>query len=165
MSAAELGAQLQSDAEFVRKKQEREAQRKALEMELREEEQQLLTELADVGIRVASVWELANVSWSYAVAIPTLLKHFHLSYHPKILEGIVRALTVHEARGIVGRDILDELKKEADKPGQVRWALANALTQVADTSMIDEIRMILKDPRYRDISEILTLTLKNLTHR
>jgi hypothetical protein len=165
MSAAELMAQLQSDPEFVRKNEERETQRRAVEAELGAEERPILAELAKAGVRVASVWELVNAKSSYAAAIPVLTKHLRLPYHPKIREGIARALTVKEAQGVAGRVILDELKRGAENSREVRWALANALTQAADVSMAEEIKVLVADARYEDVREILTLALRNLAVR
>lgn len=162
MSAAELMAQLQSDPEFVRKNNARETQRRAVEAELRAEEAPILAELANAGVRVDSVWELVNANSSYTAVIPVLTKHLRLPYHPKVREGIARALTVREAQGVAGRVMLDELKRGNESSREVRWALANALTQAADVSMAEEIKVLAADAHYEDVREILTLVLRNL---
>jgi ABC-type phosphate/phosphonate transport system substrate-binding protein len=46
--------------------------------------------------------------------------------------------------------------------GDVRWALANALTVVADASMINEIKALVRDDCYQDMKERLETALKNL---
>ena len=165
MSAAELMARLQSDPEFVRKNEQREAQRKEMEAQLGAEEQALVAELAGVGVRVASVWDLVNEKSSYAAAIPVLTRHVKLPYHPKIREGIARALTVKEARGSAGGVILDELQRADEKSHEVRWALANALTEAADNGMAAEIEALVTDDRFNDVREVLKLALKNLAAR
>jgi hypothetical protein len=164
MSAAELMAQLQRDPEFVRKNGERETQQRAVEAQLRAEEQPLLAELANAGVHVASVWDLVNSRSSYAAAIPVLTRHLRLPYHPKIREGLARALTVREARGVAGRAILDELKRPDESSHELRWVLANALAEAGDVEMADEIETLVGDARHKDVCEILKLALKNLRH-
>ena len=161
MSAAELVKQLESDPDYVSQRNKQEAQQKEIEVRLRAEETPLLTALADVGVQVNSVWDLVNSKTDYASAIPVLVKHLRLSYHPKIREGIARALTVKQAHGIAGKVILDELKSPKEKNREVRWALANALSKIADASMIDEINAMIADARYEDVRGILKLALKN----
>jgi hypothetical protein len=70
-------------------------------------------------------------------------------------------LTVKEARGIAGYEVLDELKRRAnERPDEVRWTLANALTVIADASMIDDIKRLLEDSRYTREREVLRRALK-----
>ena len=165
MTAAEAMAVLQSDPEWVRKNEERERKRKSLEEMLALEEKPILAELADAGVRVSSVWDLVNAKFSYTAAIPVLSRHLRSPYHPKIREGIARALTVSEARGVASRTILDELERQDESPREIRWVLANALTEAADLDMVDEIKTLVADARYEDVREILKLALKTLAAR
>jgi hypothetical protein len=165
MSAAELMSRLKSDPEWVRQNEEREALHRAkatqLNVELEPEEKPLLAELAVLGYRVQSVWDLVNSKTSYSAAIPVLLKYLQIARHPVLREGIARALTVREARGIAGPAILGELKQRGEEsPNQARWALANALTVVADASMADEIETLIRDARYNDVRDPLKLAIK-----
>jgi hypothetical protein len=168
MTAAEGMAILRSDPEWVRQNAEREARHEAtveqLQREIAPENAPLLAELAAAGYSVSSVWDLVNTSASYPNAIPVLTRHLRLAHHPVMRQGIARALTVKEARGTdAPRAVLEELKSGADESGsEARWALANALTVVADTSMIDEIRALARDARYQDVKERLETALKNL---
>jgi hypothetical protein len=167
ISAAEFLAQLHSDPEWVRQNEEREARHKAkvaqLQHELEPEEGPLVAELAEKGYRVSSVWELVNTKTSYPTAIAVLTKYLPRSQHPVLRNGIARALTVPEARGVAGREILDELKADKDPFGsEERWALANALTVAADRSMVDDIKAMIDDVGYEDVHERLRTALKNL---
>jgi hypothetical protein len=165
-TAAELMARLQRDPDWVRQNEEREARFKTLEARLAAEEEPILADLAGVGHTVRSIWDLVNSSAGYPAAIPVLCGHLRGSYHPRILEGIVRALTVREARGVAAREMLDELKRRGDEPAsELRWALANALTITADRSMMEEITALLTDTRYEDVHERLRAALNNLRAR
>lgn len=161
MTASELMNRLNSDPEWVRRQQERESARKAMESQLTAEEAPILADLANAGYSVNSVWDFVNTKLSYPTAIPVLCKHLKLPYHPKIREGIARALTVKEARGIAGYEVLDELKRRANEsPDEARWMLANALTVIADASMIDDIKRLLEDSRYTPERGVLRRALK-----
>ena len=169
-TASEFLSELRNDPEWVRHHMERQARHKStverLQEEIRPEVTPLLAELAGVGYAVSSISELVNTPKGYPEAIPVLTKYLSIAQHPVLREGIARALTVHEARGIAGRKLLDELMSQKDSQGsQQRWALANALTVASDRSLIDEIRMLLADPRFEDVHERLNATLKDLRGR
>ena len=140
MSAGELMSRLQSDPEWVRKNAEREANRitiaKQRREEVREEETPLLADLVAVGINVESIWDLVNTKSAYPAAIPILSEYLQRVKHPRLREGIARALTVREARGAGGHVVLTELQRSTEQsPHAVRWALANALTVIANAGL------------------------------
>ena len=167
MTAADLMRRLQGDPNWVRENAKREAEHKAAVAkrceEFRPEENPLLADLNSVGVKVDSVWDLVNAKWSYRTAIPVLSEHLQRARHPLLREGIVRALTVPEARGIAGRVVLSELSRSGDQsPHLVRWAMANALTVVADETMADAIKQLIADDDYADVRERLTLALRRL---
>jgi hypothetical protein len=167
ISAAELMSRLQSDPDWVRENAARETEHKAAieqrREELRPEQTPLLAELASVGVSINSVWDLVNAKWSYPAAIPVLSAHLQRVRHPLLREGIARALTVPEARGVAGRVILSELQRPHDQsPHSVRWVLANALTVVADATMADAIEGLIANDDYSDVRERLTTALRKL---
>ena len=189
ITAAEHMAQLRSDPEWVRQQEKRDAHFRDVEARFKAEENPLTTDLAEAGVRVLpslasrlesgdmnsqdrivphSVWDLVNSKESYSAAIPILLKHLRRPYHPVIRDGIARALTVPETRGATAREILETLKREEKKEqtdglprGDVRWALANALTIVGDESMAEEIKSLIADSNYADVYNRLTDALKH----
>ena len=61
---------------------------------------------------------------------------------------------------MAGQDILRELGQEKD--GENRWALANALTVVADRTDVDQIKTLADDPAYEDVHERLEEALKKM---
>jgi hypothetical protein len=167
ISAAELMSRLQSDPEWIRKNAMREADRKAAaerrSEELRPEQTPILAEIASVGIKVDSIWDLVNAKGSYQAAVLILGEYLPRVRHPLLREGIARALTVPEARGVPAGVILSELRRTYDQsPRSVRWALANALTVAADTTMADAIEELIADDNYADVRERLTTALRRL---
>lgn len=169
ISAAELMNRLKSDPAWVQQNAEREAKHQAsvakLRTELGPEVTPLLAELATVGIHVACVSELINAKWSYAAAVSVLSKHLQKVRHPVLREMLARALTVKEVRGIAGRTILGQLQRADEQSREVRWALANALTEAADEEIVEEIKTLVVDVDYEDVHEILKRALKSLAAR
>ena len=160
MTAAEAAELFNSCPEWVAQNAARESNRQAAELRFRAEEGPIIADLAKVGFEVGSVWDLVNTNKSYSAAIRTLLDHLHRPYHERIRNGIIRALTVREAKGIAGGEILDELRRETDSEN--RWALANALTVVAERDDMVSIDGLLEDPAYDDVSERLSEALTSL---
>lgn len=156
--ADELMAELQANPEWVAQHNVREAKRADAETRFRIEEEPIMADLAVVGFDVGSVWDLVNTNNRYPSAIPVLLKHLRKPYHVRIREGIIRALTTPDARGLAAEAVLTELQTEADS--ELRWALANALTVVADRTNVGAIEALLNDPTYADVSERLGEALK-----
>jgi len=99
------------------------------------EEKILINDLKSVGIMVESVWDLVtnrqhpilknNFTGHYEIAYPVLLKHLDYEYHPRIQEGIIRALTEKNARKIATDKLLKMFYKEENQ--NIKWVLANAL--------------------------------------
>lgn len=100
------------------------------------EEEPLVNDLKTIGIYVESVWDLVNnrphphlknvFVGQYDIAYPILVKHLDYDYHPRVKEGIIRALTEKNAAKVAKDKILDLFNKETDK--NLKWVLANCLT-------------------------------------
>jgi len=163
LTAAELMASLLKNHEFIARQATQEQQREELERSLHTEEASLVQALAAAGVVVSSVWELVNSAHKYPSAIPVLIKHLKTPYHPKIREGIARALTIPEAKPIAARALIEAFQHEpAGADSGVKWALANALTVVADDSVLDDLIALVQDKRHGAARTMLTLALGNM---
>lgn len=120
----------------------------------------LLADLRRVGYRLESVWDFVNTAESYPEAIPVLLDHLRRPYSDIHREGIARALTVSEARGIAGPVMLTLLHDPMITGEQLRWALANALTIVADRADREEIKQLIAAEPAGDVQKRLVRALK-----
>jgi hypothetical protein len=120
-----------------------------------QEERPLVNELNNIGLKVESVWDLVNnrphpylknnFTGDYEVAYPILVKHLDFDYHPRIKEGIVRALTEKKAAKLAADRILELFHKEPDK--NLKWVMANALRTMLTWRQREkhpEIKQILK---------------------
>lgn len=164
VGAWDLMQELQSNPEWVAQDAAREAKHQALVAEqavaVKPEQDPILIELAAVGHDSNSVWDLVNTKAAYPKAIPIMVKFLPLVRHPVLREGLARALTVREARGLAGEVLISELRKEM--VSGLRWVLANALTVVAERKDTAAIKALLDDPAYGDVSERLGEALKHL---
>ncbi len=161
VTAKELMDRLHSDPEWVRQNAEREAKFRAELARLDADEAPLVAELVQAGYDITSVYDLVNARWSYPEAIGILVKHLGRAYDPKIHEGIIRALTVKEARGMPARVLLDELVNGGYAKGaNMRWVLANALTVTADATLTKDLRVLMEDDEFDDVRRELTKACK-----
>ena len=161
IGASDLMAELQSDPQWVERDRQREERRQADETYFRQEEAPLVADLARAGYDVKSVYDLVNSSASYLSALPVLIGHLGRTYPTRIREGIARALAVQEALGIAGRPVLEALREEQSP--DVRWALANSLTIVAEKSDAEAIKSLIDDPSFEDVYERLQQAFRNLS--
>ncbi|MBI1925246.1 HEAT repeat domain-containing protein [Candidatus Poribacteria bacterium] len=165
-TAAELMESLRKHPEFLRREKERESQRKAFEAFLHAEERPLIDELGKIEVHVKSAWDLVNSPDSYTPAIPILMKHLKIPYHPKIKEGIVRALTVKEARGVAGPLLVEEFLNISSQNTMVeqdfKWVIGNALSVVADDEVFEEMVELVKDKGHGTAREMVVLALANM---
>jgi hypothetical protein len=157
-------AKIEADPEWASKHEVRESRWRQIEEQLRREQKPLLQELAAAGREVKSVWDLVYTLEPYPEAVPMLLRHLPQSYHLRIREGIARALTVPEARGRAAWDILREIKaSHGNEEKEFRWTLINALTVVADGSMLSEIQSLTDDERFKENQVFLHRILKRIS--
>lgn len=122
-------------------------------------------DLARVGVTAADPWDLVNTAKPYADAIPALidwLDRVDLEIAPRerarFREGLVRALTVKEARGQAGDALVNEFKRGETERGY-RWVVANAIEAVADQSVLNDLIELAKDRRYGADRQMLVLAL------
>ncbi|WP_422356176.1 hypothetical protein [Roseivirga pacifica] len=154
ITAQELRDRLSKDDNYQRKMKEKEAKREELEDMLNKDEEPLVLELKGLGLDIDSVWDLVNnlphqflerkFTVHYNTAYETLVKHLDFDYHPKTIEGIIRALTEKEAKEIAADKILELFYKETDK--NLKWVMANALRTLMTWS---------KRQKHPEIGEVL----------
>jgi hypothetical protein len=158
-TAEELLAELEKDPEWVARRDAREAEQRAKEERSIAEQALLLADLRRVGCRIRWIWDFVNSAESYPKAIPILIDHLRRPYKDATREGIARALAVREARGLAGETIIEVLQQEG-LGKQLRWALANSLTVVADRTNRDAIKAILATEEDKDVAGRLSRALK-----
>ncbi|MBX3102800.1 MAG: HEAT repeat domain-containing protein [Bacteroidetes bacterium] len=141
---------------------------------LRAKEHQVLTEeLSNIGIKITSIWDLVNTKDKYLMAIPVLLKHLTLDYSDKTKEGIIRALTVPEAKGIAMQVLLAEYLRLPKEKENLRWAIGNAVNVAITKHDAEDIFPIVLDKEngisrqmfVAALGKIKTENVKNVLHQ
>lgn len=135
ISAGELMAELSKDPEYLARRAELEAVRAAARATYADQEALISREVAAVGYTITSVWDFVNnlphpvidfpFSGPYDRAYAILVRHLSVKHHPRVREGIIRALTVKDGGAMVWEALLAELHRETDP--DMQWVLANAL--------------------------------------
>ena len=139
-TASELLRELAQNEEYQSRMREQELERRNFDELLSKDEAELVQELNQSGHDVESVWDFVNTSQPYPNAIPILIDHLSKNHHPRIREGIVRALTVKEARGVATNALIKEYKESTDESeGGYKWVVANALTVTFNESSTENI--------------------------
>lgn len=112
---------------------------KQIELERAKEYQGLIDELADMGIKINSIWDLVNTKSKYPKAIPVLMKYLPLVNYVRNKEGIVRALTVPEAKGLVVPLLVNEYLQLPNDQENLKWIIGNAVNATITKGEVDNI--------------------------
>lgn len=146
-TAAELMAELNSDPEYLARKQAQEEARQKVRDVMAMAEAPLVVALRSAGVDVQSVWDLVSRQ-TYPAAIPILFEHVRRDYPDAIREGILRALATPET---LSR--WDELVEffENNALGllpEQRYVAAVALNGAADDTVIEDVIRLVRNPRF-----------------
>lgn len=153
MKASDLMKKLEADPEYQEMRKRKDRELKEREVLLAADERGLIEELSEAGYKVESVWDLVNnnnryeflrkFEGSYRRAYSILVKHLNIEHHPRIREGIIRALTEKDANETASEALLAAFYQEQDS--NLKWVLANALSTVLTRSQKA------KHPEYKEI--------------
>jgi hypothetical protein len=145
MDAKDFLNNLNKYPEFLRQKAAREAQVASQREADRVIERDLLSSLADIGLRVQSVWDLVNSSDPYPAAIPILMEHLRIAYPDRVREGIARALTVPDADSFFG-ELIDLFCSLSDHQyPRTKWAIGNAIGKLLHADRLSQAKNLLLD--------------------
>lgn len=126
------------------------------------ENQLVCRALNRLGVHIQSIYDLVNTRTDYSKAIPVLIEWLPKVKSDRMKEGIARALTVKGAGALAAHALIEEFQKlEADSPSQeaTKWAIANALSVVADASCFNKLAQLLKDKRHGQARQMLAYAL------
>ena len=160
ITAAEHMALLQKDPVWVARNADNAGKiKQRLELS-RREQAKLLADLQEVGVQVASVWDLVSTADKYPAAMPVLLRHLVAPYSKRIKEGIVRALTVDYAGPAVLGELIKQFREQADdSANSLKWVLGNAISQVAKPADAETVIGHVIDPRHGEARDMITQRL------
>jgi hypothetical protein len=123
----------------------------------------VLADLAQAGFEVEWVSELHNIGFKYKKAIPILLKWLPIIDNEDVKEAIVRSLSVPWAKPIAAMPLIEEYRKITNgSDSELKWAIANGLSIVADDSVFTEIVELVQDKKNGRSREMLAVSLGNM---
>jgi hypothetical protein len=94
--------------------------------------------------------------FDYEAAAPILVQWLPRARTPLIKERIVRSLTgVKAATPSALGPLVAEFRKASDDDDALKWAIANALATLADSSIVDELIELARDPRHGRARQML----------
>ena len=135
MTASEHMEELSRDPEYLARVAERDRKIAEGAAEYAQEDDLIAREAKELGYQINSVWDFVNNSphpfllrpfvGPYERAYPLLVRHLSVSHHPKVREGIIRALTVKDGGPEVSAALFREFSSEQNP--ELKWVLANAL--------------------------------------
>ena len=101
------------------------------------------------GISVRSVYDLVNTRRKYPEAIPVLVRFLTTGIQDqRVLEGVVRALSVSEARGKANGALFDLFLSLPIGSSPLKWAIGNALKVIAVPSDYEAIKSVVLDSKH-----------------
>ena len=137
MTADELVRSLEADPEYQGRLARHDAAADELARICADDEAELLAELASLDINAESVYDFVNGGGAPVEAVPVLVAHLTQPHHPRIWEGIVRALSVSRAREFALEPLKQAYKKEP--ASDRRWILANAIGTMAKLREVQDL--------------------------
>ena len=126
------------------------------------DERDVVQAVRSAGVRIESVYDLLKID-EYKAALPVLVNFLNEVSDPRTKEGIVRALTTKGARGIAGKALVREFKRETDP--LLKWTIANALSEVIEDGIFDDVVALARDERHGKAREMLASALGNSKRR
>lgn len=165
ITAAELLAELASDADYQRREAEWTASSRAYAMELREDERGLVSDLRRCGLRLDSIWDVIGAQALPSAAVSVTIRHLQQPHAPPTRQGIARVLAggAPADRPRVRSALRQALSTERDQ--NVRDALYSSIGQLADPDHLDEILELLNDPGGGDARIMLVPALPRFGER
>ncbi len=122
----------------------------------------ILADLSHAGLNVEWIEDLYNKHLDYKKVIPILIKWLPQIENPSVKEAIVRALSIPWARHTEASTLLiEEFRKSKNDFGLI-WAIGNALSVVADDTVLNNIVELIKDKTYGKAREMLVVSLGNM---
>ncbi|MEP1571250.1 hypothetical protein [Roseibium album] len=171
-SIVEIMQELENDKEFLALKATKDEEFNRLEQMFAQDEVDMVEELNNAGFDVCSVWDFVNLDNNYYKAKDILFNHLEIKHHPRILEGIARALAVPE----FGDDdrlwatlikmyvnTLPDSEIEISEERGLQQGIATALSVLTTPSRLEALKNLLKENPNRDGTEFFEERIAELS--
>ncbi|MGQ7855231.1 HEAT repeat domain-containing protein [Pedobacter sp. WC2501] len=133
---------------------------KLIEIERAKEFGELFLELGELGLHADSIWDLVNMKGRYPDGVvDLLLRYLPFDYYDRNKEGIIRALTVKEARGKACLSLISEYEKTPKEKSNLRWVIGNAIATTMTLKEVDWVYSTVVDKTNGSSRGMLVLAL------
>lgn len=119
----------------------------------------LLRDLAAAGFDVKTVADLYRAGRKYKAAVPVLIEWLPKIESSAVRDDVVRALTDRIAKPIAAAPLIAAFRREQD--ASVKWAIGNALSVVADDSVLADLIDLVRDKHHGIARQMLAVALGN----
>lgn len=158
VTAAELMDRLNRDPAYLARVAERDA-RLAEFARIRDQvAAPVLADLRSLGYQVDDILDLPHSGRRYNDAVPLLAAWLPRVSEPWVKEMIVRALSVPWGRP-AAPELIREFRTSRDEDANLRWAIGNALSVVADEALRDDLLELALDRRFGTGRKMVVLGL------
>ena len=137
-TAAELMRELEADPKWIAERDAREARHRNRADAVEADAASIHADLADAGVAIGSLDELANAQHLFPPAAwAVLLRHLDVPHHPAVREWLIRTMSVSTARAACYERLRSAYAAERD--GEFRWLFANALASMARFDEVSDL--------------------------
>jgi HEAT repeat protein len=127
-----------------------------------EDQKLLIEEIKTNGILIHSIWDLVNTRERYPEIIEILISHLEKPHHESVMEGIVRALAVKDAKGKASNKLIKLYNSLPKTDSSLHWAIGNTVSLVITQNDLDDVITILKDKQNGDSRQMFILGITKL---
>ena len=153
----------QAQREVAHISEEKEQQRQRLITINRRDSTPVLADLVKAGFEIVRISDLYNKKYNYKTAIPVLLRWLPQIENMDVKEDIVRALSVSWAKPVAAPVLIDEFRKiQNESSTGIKWAIANALSVVANDRVFADIVDLAQGPKHGTARQMLAVSLGNM---
>lgn len=128
-----------------------------------EDAQLVVNSLREAGVVVSDIYEFVNGRTPHE-AIPVLIALLPLLGDNAVKEGVVRALADRNARGLATQALVSELRKSDSSNSLMAWTIANSLAEIADETVYDELKDLVRDRSLGKAREMLVIAIARTKH-
>lgn len=115
----------------------------------------------ELGLSLRSVWDLINGAYYPKTAIPILVDLLDVVTDPKTKEGMVRALSIRDAKPFATARLIEEFRKTtvSSDVSPLKWTIGNAIHVLADDTVYNEIRELTMNRDHAGDRKMIVLAL------
>jgi hypothetical protein len=118
------------------------------------------------GLSVKSIFDFVNAKTTPRLAIPVMVQCLPSVKEKWIKEGMVRALSIKDARGLADEVMIEQfnaIDSGATGLQGLKWSIGNALSVIATNSIAGELIEITKDRKHGKAREMAVVALGNIS--